>query len=88
MVGLAQVAGMYRSPLVRILFLLLVVGSLVGLFFSGGGRIDDIPFVKDYIRPSEGSVDVQHVGKVIALVFFGRREFVEVLACYLRVSYC
>lgn len=90
MVALAHVAGLYRSPLARILFLVLVTASLVGLFFSGGGRINDIPFVKDIIHPSESvnvQVQVEQVGKVIALVFYGRREFVSVLACYLRVSY-
>jgi hypothetical protein len=87
-------SGLARSIVLRNVFLALVAVSLLGFLFTSRERIHDT-----FIRPNrpleieepfefiaeptpEPSVDVR---KVIGLVFYGRREFVSILQCYLQV---
>jgi hypothetical protein len=92
MAGLKKFAASSGSVLFRALLLLIVVVTMLAMFFSPPQLIHERLFVKDIIsyqtplQEEEPSLAPVQPKKIIGLVFYGRKEFVSVLDCYLKVS--
>jgi hypothetical protein len=89
MAASGSISGLYRSPFLRIILLVLFGLSVLGLLFTNRERIRESRFVDFGLSPTHSSTDPletpESPRKIIGLVFYGRKEFVSILDCYLQV---
>jgi hypothetical protein len=78
-----RISALRGSALLRTLMLLIAAVTLLVILFSPP-ELHNVPILGHFVsQPVDTKV---YPEKIIALVFFGRREFVSVLDCYLRVG--